>query len=61
MIQWRNFNIDPEWYLQTIKFDKSEKIIGIFNLIEKIKTEFPRLYHGYFNPGQEIIDKYLRR
>jgi len=59
MIQWRNFNIDPEWYLQTINFDKSEKTLEIFNLIQKVKTEFPQLYHGYFNPGKEIIDIYL--
>ncbi len=61
MIQWRNFNIDPEWYLQTINIDKYEKTIGIFNLIQKIKTEFPGLYHGYFNPGKEIIEKYLNK
>jgi pyruvate-formate lyase-activating enzyme len=60
MIQWRNFNIDPEWYLKTINFEKSEKAIGIFNLIKNISTEFPQLYHGYFNPGEEIINKYLR-
>lgn len=59
MIQWRNFNIDPEWYLQTINIEKSEKTLGIFHLIDKIKAEFPRLYHGYFNPGEEIIKKYL--
>jgi hypothetical protein len=60
MIQWRNFNIDPEWYLQTIPIDNREKTIGIFNLISKIRKEFPGLYHGYFNPGKEIINKYLK-
>lgn len=59
MIQWRNFNIDPEWYLQTIKHDNSEKTIGIFNMINRIKKEFPGLYNGYFNPGKELIDKYI--
>lgn len=61
MIQWRNFNIDPEWYLHTINMDKSEKSVSIFNLIQKIKKEFPQLYHGYFNPGKEIIEKYTYR
>jgi len=59
MIQWRNFNIDPEWYLQNIGLNNKEITLGIFNVIDKIKKEFPGLYHGYFNPGEEIIKKYL--
>ena len=60
MIQWRNFNIDPDWYLQTINLDNNESTIGINKLINMIKKEFPGLYHGYFNPGKEIIERYLK-
>ncbi|MCX7771264.1 MAG: radical SAM protein [Proteobacteria bacterium] len=59
MIQWRNFNIDPDWYLETIKAKTNTNCLGIKNVINLIKKEFPHLYYGYFNPGEEIIAKYL--
>jgi len=59
MIQWRNFNIDPEWYLKNIEYKADSNIIGIKNIINYVKTNFPKVYNGYFNPGNDIIDKYL--
>ena len=50
MIQWRNLNIDPEWYLSEMGIDLSAPRIGVLNLMEKIKKEFPEVKFGYFNP-----------
>jgi len=49
MIQWRNLNIDPEWYWDELN-PPEETGIGIRQLIEYYKTKFPHLRHGYFNP-----------
>ena len=56
MIQWRNFNIDPDWFYETLKITPSENLIGVEKLIQNISTKFPHLYSGYFNPGKEIIE-----
>lgn len=58
MIQWRNFNIDPEWYLHTINYKPDTAALGIKEFISKIKEAFPKVYHGYFNPGEDIIRSY---
>ncbi len=50
LIQLRNLNIDPEWYLSSLDFRPHGKPIGISRLIEKLRTEFPRVRLGYFNP-----------
>ncbi len=55
MIQWRNFNIDPDWYLGKIGFTESEEIMGIKQMMELIQEEFPDLKFGYFNPPIERI------
>ena len=60
MIQWRNFNIDPEWYFKIVPLTAGTQTIGIKNLVDQVRKEFPGLYHGYFNPGKEIINKYLK-
>lgn len=57
MIQWRNFNIDPDWYLSSIPL-QSFNLLGIKNAIANIKSKFPYMYHGYFNPGEKIIKTY---
>jgi hypothetical protein len=46
----RNLNIDPDWYLDELRPDLSEKEIGIQRLISQIRDEFPDLRLGYFNP-----------
>jgi len=55
MIQWRNFNIDPDWYLGKIGVVDSGEIIGIKPMMEALKEEFPQLRFGYFNPPMERI------
>ncbi|MGN6165815.1 MAG: radical SAM protein [Flavisolibacter sp.] len=55
MIQWRNFNIDPDWYLGKIGVIDSGEILGVKQLMELLKEEFPHLKYGYFNPPMERI------
>jgi len=55
MIQWRNFNIDPDWYLGKIGVTDTGECIGIRQMMDLIKEEFPDLKFGYFNPSIERI------
>lgn len=55
MIQWRNFNIDPDWYLGKINLYESGDLLGVKQLQELIKEEFPTVKFGYFNPPMERI------
>lgn len=55
MIQWRNFNIDPDWYLGKIGVADSGECMGVKQLQELIREEFPALKYGYFNPSIERI------
>ena len=55
MIQWRNFNIDPDWYLGKIGVAETGECMGVKQLMELIREEFPELKFGYFNPPMERI------
>ena len=55
MIQWRNFNIDPDWYLGKIAISEPGECMGIAQMMELIAEEFPELRFGYFNPPMERI------
>lgn len=55
MIQWRNFNIDPDWYFGKINVADTGEFLGVKQLMELIKEEFPHLKYGYFNPPIERI------
>ncbi|MGH2624156.1 MAG: radical SAM protein, partial [Sphingobacterium sp.] len=55
MIQWRNFNIDPDWYLQHIGVVDAEEFLGIKQMMTLIKEEFPDIKYGYYNPPMERI------
>jgi len=55
MIQWRNFNIDPDWYLVKIGIAETGECIGVKKMMELLKDEFPDLKFGYFNPSIERI------
>ncbi len=55
MIQWRNFNIDPDWYLAQIGVMETGEIMGVKQLQELIHEEFPNVKFGYFNPPIERI------
>lgn len=55
MIQWRNFNIDPDWYLGKIGITETPECMGVRQLMELIHEEFPDLKFGYYNPPIERI------
>lgn len=55
MIQWRNFNIDPDWYLGKIGVTETGDCLGMKQMLELIKEEFPEIKFGYFNPPIERI------
>ncbi len=54
MIQWRNLNFDPLRYWNTMNpVIRHDEPIGVQNLIQRIREQFPHLKHGYFNPPKE--------
>ena len=55
MIQWRNFNIDPDWYMGKIGVNETGDMLGVKQLMSLIREEFPKLKFGYFNPPMERI------
>ncbi|OJU25101.1 MAG: radical SAM protein [Sphingobacteriales bacterium 41-5] len=55
MIQWRSFNIDPDWYLRKIGVTETGECMGVNQMIQLIREEFPDLKFGYFNPPMERI------
>ena len=55
MIQWRNFNIDPDWYLGRIGITDPGESYGIKTIMDELRAEFPNLKYGYFNPPMERI------
>ncbi|MBV8251662.1 MAG: radical SAM protein [Chitinophaga sp.] len=55
MIQWRNFNIDPDWYLGRMNIAETGECMGIKQLMDLIHEEFPNVKFGYFNPPMERI------
>jgi sulfatase maturation enzyme AslB (radical SAM superfamily) len=58
MIQWRNFNIDPDWYLGKIGVTDVGNVYGMKNLFEMIREEFPKVKFGYFNPPIERMKNF---
>jgi len=50
LIQMRNLNIDPEWYLKALEVPKGAKTLGILQWMSRLKDNFPDLRFGYFNP-----------
>jgi pyruvate-formate lyase-activating enzyme len=48
MIQWRNMNIDPEYYLGTM--GPGEGVVGLHQMVARFRERMPDLRHGYFNP-----------
>ena len=58
MIQWRSFNIDPDWYLGKMGIVDPGECMGIKQMIELIHEEFPDVKFGYFNPPIERMKNY---
>lgn len=55
MIQWRNFNIDPDWYLGKLGITETGERYGMQQALTLIKETFPHIQYGYFNPPMERI------
>ncbi len=54
MIQWRNLNFDPLRYWNIMNRVKSNgKPLGMERMLRRIKTRFPGLKCGYFNPAKD--------
>jgi pyruvate-formate lyase-activating enzyme len=54
MIQWRNLNFDPRRYTGIMdKIEHSGPPVGMGILIQDLRSRFPNLVHGYFNPPKE--------
>ncbi len=58
MIQWRNFNIDPDWYLGNIGATDCGANYGMKNMLQMLQEEFPKLKFGYFNPPIERMQNF---
>jgi pyruvate-formate lyase-activating enzyme len=61
LIQWRNLNLDPELYLQTlggpdVLLDAGEAL-GVPALLNELKGQYPHLRYGYFNPAWGFEEK----
>lgn len=50
LIQWRNLNIDPEWYWDTARPLKGGAPLGVAALLARVRREFPEIRFGYYNP-----------
>jgi pyruvate-formate lyase-activating enzyme len=50
LVQMRNLNIDPEWYLKRIGFEPEGEALGIRRFLQILGQRFPGLRFGYFNP-----------
>ncbi|NOQ45789.1 MAG: radical SAM protein, partial [Desulfobulbaceae bacterium] len=50
LIQLRNLNIDPEYYLQVVQHQPTGIPMGILTWHKKLCHRFPLLRFGYFNP-----------
>jgi pyruvate-formate lyase-activating enzyme len=54
MIQWRNLNFDPLRYLRLMHATAAHRApIGVAALLATIRSAFPRIRFGYFNPPKE--------
>ena len=58
MIQWRSFNIDPDWYMGKMGITDPGECLGIRQMIDMIHEEFPNVKFGYFNPPIERMKNY---
>jgi len=54
MIQTRNLNIDPDFYLAETAFEESDPI-GIRTLISDLRIDYPSVRLGYYNPAKSTF------
>ncbi|UCG11607.1 MAG: radical SAM protein, partial [Deltaproteobacteria bacterium] len=50
LIQLRNLNIDPAWYLRGVDYHAAGPKLGILEVIRRIRRSHPQVKFGYFNP-----------
>lgn len=51
MIQWRNLNVDPQWYMERMApLAGGEKPTGLSAFMAGLHERCPWLHYGYFNP-----------
>lgn len=50
LIQLRNLNMDPDWYLETVGYEPNAPPMGMRSWLRRLKKLFPKLRFGYFNP-----------
>ncbi len=50
LIQLRNLNMDPEYYLRVVQHTPGGRPMGILRWLAALKKRFPDLEFGYFNP-----------
>jgi pyruvate-formate lyase-activating enzyme len=51
MIQWRNLNIDPDWYLASMaETGPPGPSMGLARFMKRLRRACPWLLNGYFNP-----------
>lgn len=50
LIQWRNLNLDPAWYWETVRPFARGRGLGIPAVLARVRREFPAVRHGYYNP-----------
>jgi hypothetical protein len=56
MIQARNLNMDPEWYIAELGLGRLRRTpLGIRAWITRIQNRFPTIKFGYFNPPRTAI------
>lgn len=56
MIQTRNLNMDPEWYVSELGLSDPQGVsIGMSHWLRQIGSKFPQLVLGYFNPPREVV------
>jgi pyruvate-formate lyase-activating enzyme len=53
MIQWRNLNVDLDWYADVLGRDASSPRLGMPALLARLRARLPELRFGYFNPPAE--------
>lgn len=54
MIQTRNLNMDPEWYINELGYNlNNTECCGLTAWLTRIRTDFPWIKIGYFNPPRE--------
>ena len=60
LIQWRNLNLDPDLYIQTLGEESvlgAGDAIGVAALLNEVRQQFPQVRFGYFNPAWGFEEK----